>query len=172
MASISRKYHLGFLVDLKNGIFTVPKPRIDKLKDLLKQLHSKTGTAARFLAPVVGTIISVGLGIGPVSRMWTRLYANINQTSVWDKPLTLAPDALKELEFWGNCFEKFNGQPIWTADPICSVTSYSDSSEYGWGGYTVTISGLSAEVIIRWVRPEWILHGMHLKVLSMFCAHL
>ena len=30
-------------------------------------------------------------------------------------------------------------------NPICSVTSYSDSSEYGWGGYTVNISGLSAK---------------------------
>ena len=39
----------------------------------------------------------------------------------------------------------FNGQPIWTVNPICSVTSYSDSSEYGYGGYTVNISGLSAK---------------------------
>ena len=73
--------HLGFLVDLKKGIFTVPKSRVDKLKDLLKKLHGKTRTMARCLARVVGTIISMGLGIGPVSRMWTRsLYANVNQT--------------------------------------------------------------------------------------------
>ena len=30
-------------------------------------------------------------------------------------------------------------------NPICAVTSYSDSSEYGYGGYTVNISGLSAK---------------------------
>ena len=81
--------------------------------------------------------------------MWTRrLYANLNQALVWDRPLALTPATLKELEFWENCFEKFNGQPIWTVNPICSVTSYSDSSEYGWGGgggYTVNISGLSAK---------------------------
>ena len=95
--------HLGFLVDLKNGIFTVPKSRVDKLKDLLRQLHGKTRTKARFLAPVVWTIISMGLGIGPVSRIWTRrlyAYANVNQALAWDRPLTLAPDALRELEFW------------------------------------------------------------------------
>ena len=61
--------NLGFLVDLKNGIFTVPKSRVDKLKDLLRQLHGKARTMARCLARVVGTIISMGLGIGPVSRM-------------------------------------------------------------------------------------------------------
>ena len=134
------------MVDLKNGIFTVPKSRVDKLKDLLRQLHGKTHTTSRFLARVVGTIISMGLGIGPVSYMWTRrLYANVNQASAWDRALTLASDALRELEFWENCFEKFNGQPIWTVNPICSVTSYSDSSEYGWGGYTVNIPGLSAK---------------------------
>ena len=61
-----------------------------------------------------------------------------------DLALTLTLDGLKELEFWKNCFEKFNGQPIWTVNPICSVTSYIylDFSEYGWGGYTVNISGL------------------------------
>ena len=105
----------------------------------------KTCTRARFLARVVGTIISVGLGMGKISRMWKkRLYANINQASAWDRPLTLA-DALRELKFWGNCSEKFNGQPIWTVDSICSVTSHSNSSEYGWGGYTVNISGLLAK---------------------------
>ena len=36
-----------------------------------------------------------------------RLYANLNQALAWDRPLALAPDALKELEFWENCFEKF-----------------------------------------------------------------
>ena len=67
---------------------------------------------ARFLAQVIGIIISMGLWIGPVSRMWTRrLYANVNQASAWDRPLTLAPDALRKLEFWENCLKKFNGQP-------------------------------------------------------------
>ena len=50
--------HLGFLVDLKNDIFTAPKSRIDKLKDLLRQLHDKTCAMVRFLAQVVGAIIS------------------------------------------------------------------------------------------------------------------
>ena len=34
----------------ENGILTVPKSRIDKLKNLLRQLHGKTCTMARFLA--------------------------------------------------------------------------------------------------------------------------
>ena len=73
---------LGFLVDLKNGIFTVSKSSIVNLKDLLRKLQGKTRITTRFLALVVGTIISMGLGIGSVSSMWTRrLYANINQAS-------------------------------------------------------------------------------------------
>ena len=92
--------HLGFLVDLKNGIFSVPKSGVDKLKDLLRQLHGKAHTTARCLARVVGTVISMGLGIGPVSHMWTRLYANLYQALAWDRPLALVPDTLKELEFW------------------------------------------------------------------------
>ena len=71
--------HLGFLVDLKNAIFTVPKSRIDKLKDLLRQLHGKTCTMARFLAQVVGMIISMGLGIEPV---WCTVQAVRNITLI------------------------------------------------------------------------------------------
>ena len=41
---------LGFLVDLKNGFFTVPKSRVDKLKDLLRQLNGKACTMAQCLA--------------------------------------------------------------------------------------------------------------------------
>ena len=74
--------YLEFLVDLKNGIFTVSKSSIVNLKDLLRKLHGKTRTTTRLLALVVGTIISMGLGIESVSSMWTRtLYANINQAS-------------------------------------------------------------------------------------------
>ena len=42
--------HLGFLVNLENSIFTLPKSRVYKLKDVLRQLHGKTRTTARFLA--------------------------------------------------------------------------------------------------------------------------
>ena len=91
MASISRRYAFRIFGRLENGIFKVPKSRVDKLKDLLRQLHGKARTTARCLARVAGTIISMGLGIGPVSCMWTRrLYANLNQASAWDRPLTLA----------------------------------------------------------------------------------
>ena len=133
-------------VNLENGIFTLPKSKAYKLKDLLTQLRGKTHTTARFLAQVVGTIISMGLGIRPVSCMWTRRsYANVNQASAWDRPLTPALDALRELEFWENCFQKFNGQSIWTVNPTFSVILYSDSSEYGWVGYKINISGLSVK---------------------------
>ena len=105
MASISGRHAFRIFVDLKNGFFSVPKSRVDKLKDLLRQLHGKSHTMARCLARVVGTIISMGLGIGPVSRMWTRrLYANLNQALAWDRPLALAPAAFGRARILGKLF--------------------------------------------------------------------
>ena len=97
--------HLGFLVDLKNGIFSVLKSRVDKLKDLLRQLHGKVHTTARCLARVVETIISMGLGIRPVSSMWTRrLYANLNQVLAWDRPLSTGLGRFERARILGKLF--------------------------------------------------------------------
>ena len=37
------------------------------------------------------------------------------------------------------CFYEYNGQPIWPIAPKCTITSYSDASVQGWGGYIVQI---------------------------------
>ena len=51
---------------------------------------------ARFVAKVVGTIISVGLGLGPVSRMWTRMvYLDIAKASFWVARIFLLNEAIQ-----------------------------------------------------------------------------
>ena len=37
------------------------------------------------------------------------------------------------------CFHEYNGKPIWPVATKCTVTSYSDASAQGWGGYIVQI---------------------------------
>ena len=84
---------------------------------------------------MAGTIVSMGIAIGPVARMWTRsLYALVNKVPSWDSPITLSDNASTEIEFWSLCFETFNGNHIWPTSPIVNVMSYSDSSDFAWGG--------------------------------------
>ena len=97
----------------------------------------------------MGTIVSLGTAIGPVTRMWTRsLYALVNKAPGWDSPITLSDKASTKIEFWSLCFEKFNGNHIWPTSPIVNVThcvSYLDSSDFTWGGYVVQIADHVAE---------------------------
>ena len=137
--------HLGFIVNLKEGSFSVIPSRIDKFKSLLSSVSYNSMTA-RSVARIVGTIVSMALALGPVSRMRTRmLYMDINKASFWDQKIKLSEGAKDELRFWNSCLHQFNGQPIWPASIKISVLTYADASQYGWGGYCVNLSGVCAK---------------------------
>ena len=55
-------------------------------------------------------------------RMRTRsLYAVINEAVYWDKRVALSEEALDEIHFWLENFDRLNGFPIWPASPLVSV---------------------------------------------------
>ena len=137
--------HLGFIVDLKDGSLSVSPSRAEKFKSLLGSVSHNSMTA-RSVARIIGMIISMGLALGPVARMRTRmLYMDINKASFWDQKIKLSDGAKEELCFWKNCFHCFNGQPIWPASTKISVLTYADASQFGWGGYCVNLSGICAK---------------------------
>ena len=122
--------HLGYLVDLKRGLFKVPQRRRDTLFNKLSEVEKIVLPTARAMASLVGVIISMYLGLGPVVRMRTRsLYAVINEAVYWDERVALSEEALDEIHFWLENFDRLNAFPIWPASPLVSVFSYSDASE-------------------------------------------
>ena len=64
--------HLGFIVNLKDGSFSVTPSRVEKFKSLLGSVFYNSMTA-RSAARIVGTIVSMRLNLGPVARMGTRM---------------------------------------------------------------------------------------------------
>ena len=124
--------HLGFIVDLKEGILSVTPARIQKSNKLLDLASKDFHLSARKIASLVGSIISMGLGIGPVARFraWA-LYSNIEKAASWNEKITLCNEAINEIKFWKSCFHDYNGQLIWSLLPIISVLAYSDVSDYG-----------------------------------------
>ena len=98
--------------------------------------------SARDIAKVTGTIVSMGLALGPVARLWTRgLYRAIMQASSWGERNQLDEDAWREIVFWKSNFETCHGQPIWWVNPRPDILTYSDASDTGWGGYSVELGG-------------------------------
>ena len=69
--------HLGFIVNLKDGVFSVPARRLLVLRKKLQRLAQGGKPTARTLASLVGTIISMGLllecGLGLFIQSSTRL---------------------------------------------------------------------------------------------------
>ena len=67
---------LGFHIDLNRGIFAVPPEKIESLKSAIKHIREVPQVPARLLASVIGKIMSMSLGLGPVIHLMTRtLYA-------------------------------------------------------------------------------------------------
>ena len=90
--------HLGFIVDVSEDIFSVTPKRVQKFKILFKALMETDFPTARFVAKNVGTIM--GLGLHPVTRMWTRkLYCDIAKAVSWNQRISLSTESLTELDF-------------------------------------------------------------------------
>ena len=81
-----RGQHLGYIVDLQKGIFSVTPARIDKFFALLEHISKEKLVSARFIAKLIGSIISMSLGVSPVCRLRTRmLYREVQEAVSWDK---------------------------------------------------------------------------------------
>ena len=75
---------LGYFVDLQSGVISVPAVRTQKLKERIVSLLD-TGATARKTAGVMDTVISMGLALEPVARLWTRslyTFSNLKMTKV------------------------------------------------------------------------------------------
>ena len=75
---------LGFVIDLSQGLIEVPRDRLTAVACKLQRVCQLKLVPAKQLASVVGSIISMGLAIGPVSRFMTRsLYTLLNTGLSW-----------------------------------------------------------------------------------------
>ena len=128
---------LGFVIELSQGLIEVPRDRLTAVACKLQRACQLKLVPAKQLASVVGSIISMGLAIGPVSRFMTRsLYTLLNTKLSWWEMLEVTPEAHQELEFWKACLDDYNCQPIWHSPSAVRVV-YSDASDTGYGGYVV-----------------------------------
>ena len=123
---------MGFVLDLQQGIFQVPAKRVEALKRLIDTIIDNHFTvSARCLSRLSGSLVSMGLALGPVVRLWTRsIYRDIYQANYWDKPFLVSQDSQSEVLFWRDNFDN-SGYPIWSPSPKVEVLTYSDASGEG-----------------------------------------
>ena len=135
---------LGFQIDLAKGESSVPAKKINMLKSQLLEVKGVQLVPARKLVSLICKIVSMSIGLGPVTRLMTKaLYATLNQKVAWCQNIALSPQASQELDFWINEISHFNGQNIWPKPSAVRVV-YSDASASGYGGYIVEHGNLIA----------------------------
>ena len=123
------------MIDLNRGIISVPREKIENIKSSIKSMMGARSVRARDLVSVVGKLIAMGPGVGPVCRLMTRsMYAILNKCCYWGERVVLNQPVLYELRFWVNHLEEFNSQSIWVS-PSAVRMAYSDASSTGYGGY-------------------------------------
>ena len=137
-------------VNMKDGIIKSSVGRVDKLKAFLAQVWETPPPTAREVARLTGYLLSMSLALGPVSRLRTRtFYAMVLSRKSWSSKMVWSQAAFEDLRFWLMSFEHCRGQPFWRKDPKVSVLSWSDASNSGWGGLSITAKGT------EYAKGEW-----------------
>ncbi|XP_071123465.1 uncharacterized protein [Mytilus edulis] len=139
---------LGYTWDTKIGRVFIKEERIEKAENSIHKLcreatNGRLLFSARFLASILGQIISMMIVIGDKVRLHTRyLYDCIMGRASWVAPVKMNPDALTEILFWESSLRKLNEQGV----DICRVDHdfvsdfdiFCDASDVGFGGYLST----------------------------------
>ena len=80
------------MIDNISLSFRIPEKKVSKLKDLLDSTIQAGYSSFRELVRIAGTIISVALAVGPISRLLTRqMYFAIETRSAWDNTIHFLP---------------------------------------------------------------------------------
>ena len=121
--------------------FRIPEKKVSKLKGLLDSAIQAGYSSFCELANIAGSIISVALAVGPISRLLTRqMYFAIETRSAWDNTIHFSPSLLFELKFWFCNIDCFNGYSI--RPPLATHTVvFSDASDVAFGGFSASLDG-------------------------------
>ena len=98
---------------MKEKTFAVSPRRITALQHKSAYFKTSSKTTSRKLVGLAGTIISVGLALGPVVRLWTRAINRvISLANAWNQKVDLSVEAANEIKFCSECVGHYNGHPI------------------------------------------------------------
>ena len=126
---------LGFVIGSLKIIVTLTEERKQKLKTLILNLLRINKSTIRYLAKVIGTIISY-MPAAILGPLFYRYLENDKVTSLrlnkgnFDAPAKISPEGKQELEWWLKNTDNIE-KPI--ALPSIDLEYFCDSSSYSWG---------------------------------------
>ena len=133
---------LGFVINTVAMTFQISEAKVRKLKSLMSSAIRDTSSSYRELARIAGSLISVALAVGPLSRLFTRqMYLAIESHSAWDHTLHFSSALLEMLRFWYCNIESFNG---YSPRPPPDSSTVICSSDVGFGYFSASLDSVTA----------------------------
>ena len=130
--------HLGFTLNFSgSGTIAVPQDRWNRLRQdigtLLRATELDKKVPVRLVASTTCQIISMGLAIGDVSRLFTMsLYRDIDSAPSLNSHIQLSTESIKELHFWSKTDRtQFTGDIYPVTDKGEAIHLASDASNIG-----------------------------------------
>ena len=92
---------LGFILDTTQMLFSVPTPKLEKLMQSLRTVTERPTATPKEISRIAGQIISMGIAIGPLTRLFTRhMYAFIDSRNSWFEHKTVRAPIPSTQRFW------------------------------------------------------------------------
>ena len=128
--------HLGFMIDLRLGVFLVPPDRWSKLQSLLSVALSSRRVSVRTLSQISGHLISMHLAIGHISRLFSRACYFFQSQHSPNYYVTVDERLKTELHFWAQCDRESLTTPIWKNATVAQFSVHTLATDAGgesWG---------------------------------------
>lgn len=159
---------LGFMLDSKNMTISLTSVRANKLLELCNSLLKFSDVTIRYLARVIGTMVSC-FPATSYGQLHYRCLENLkivalkqNRGNFNARVKISSKDCINEINWWIDQKNKFS-RPIRL--PSIDLVLYSDASLEGWGGSTGSCKGIGG----RWSYKEL---PNHINALELAAAFL
>ena len=152
---VQRLEWLGISWDLLSAILSIPQPRIDRLLSALSLFKDRLPfVTPRFVASIVGKIISLSPCVGNISLIMSRfLQSAVTFRDAWDTPLDLSrfqfyPQCLDEIHFWLDNCSKLNCRKLFEYSRPVSIIC-TDASAFACGGHALFVDKEEFELFYK-----------------------
>ena len=127
--------YLGLVIENVDGnpMLKVPKNKLSKIKKDIKRILKYETVSARLLAKITGQCLFISRAVLPGKLMLRNVYRLMKDRKSWDSNLILNEESKRDLLWWCNCLESWNGKSILTTDIDGQLVT--DASHIGWGGH-------------------------------------
>ena len=136
---------LGLIWNMASGTMHLTEERTQNIEQNIEMLltHLRSGNRVvnvRFLASIVGQLISAQTVFGQIVRLRTRnAYSCVNDRLGWNSKIYVTREAETEMSFWHENLvplnEKGNSFCHLTERDVIDLKMFSDASNTGYGGY-------------------------------------